>query len=102
MTPLIIPFSYDEIINVGDSFDLVCQIAKGDKPIVIEWNFEGFNDNRGVQISTSRITDKSSLLSVAKASAYHSGQYTCRASNQAGLVSYSTNITVNGTETGVI
>lgn len=95
--PVIIPFTYDDIVNVGDSLDLFCQISKGDKPILIKWSFEGYNDNHGVQIKTNRISDKSSLLTIPVASAYHSGTYTCTATNQAASVSYSTNITVNGT-----
>ncbi|XP_055318405.1 cell adhesion molecule Dscam2 isoform X28 [Sitodiplosis mosellana] len=93
--PSIIPFSYDEIVNVGDAFNLFCQISKGDKPIVIKWNFRGFDDSRDIQINTKRISDKSSLLSISNATASHSGTYTCMATNNVGSSSYSTNITVN-------
>lgn len=96
MTPSIIPFSYDEIINVGEAFDLFCQISKGDMPIFIKWSFRGFDDSRGIQINTKRISEKGSLLSITNASASHSGTYTCTSTNQAGSTSYSTNITVNG------
>lgn len=95
VTPSIIPFSYDEIVNVGDAFNLFCQISKGDKPIVIKWSFRGFDDSHGIQIVTNRILD-SSLLSISNATASHSGTYTCIASNNAGSSSYATNITVNG------
>lgn len=94
--PQIIPFTYEDVVNVGDSLDLFCQISKGDKPISIKWSFEGFHDNRGVQIKTKRISDKTSLLTISVASADHSGRYTCTASNMAATVSFSTNITVNG------
>lgn len=100
VTPSIIPFSYDEIVNVGDAFNLFCQISKGDKPIVIKWSFRGFDDSRGIQIITNRISDKSSLLSISNATASHSGTYTCTATNNAGSSSYSTNITVNGKDNG--
>lgn len=98
VTPSIIPFSYDEIINVGDAFNLFCQLSKGDKPIVIKWSFRGFDDSRDIQIVTKRISDKSSLLLISNASASHSGTYTCKADNNWGSSSYSTNITVNGKE----
>lgn len=98
VTPSIIPFSYDEIVNVGDAFNLFCQISKGDKPIVIKWSFRGFDDSRAIQIVTKRISDKSSLLLISNATASHSGTYTCMATNNAGSSSYSTNITVNGKE----
>lgn len=93
------PFSYDEIVNVGDSLDLFCSIAKGDKPINIKWSFRGFDDTRGIQTNTKRISEKTSMLSISSASASHSGTFTCTATNIAGSVSYATNITVNGTYT---
>lgn len=96
VTPMIIPFSYDEIVNVGDALDLFCQISKGDKPISIKWSFRGFDDSRGIQINTKSISHKASILSILNASASHSGTYTCTATNNAGAISYSTNITVNG------
>lgn len=96
--PQIIPFTYGDVVNVGDSLDLLCQISKGDRPLNIRWGFESFNDNRGVQIKTNRISGKSSLLTIPNAGSYHSGKYTCTASNDAASISYSINITVNGKE----
>lgn len=96
VTPIIIPFSYDDIVNVGDALDLFCQISKGDKPISIKWSFRSFDDSRGIQINTKSISDKASILSISNASASHSGIYTCTATNNAGSISFSTNITVNG------
>lgn len=94
--PNIIPFSYDEIINVGDSVELVCQISKGDKPLQISWSFHGTQDSNDTKIRTKRISEKSSLLTIPSAEAYHNGKYTCTASNIAGIVSASTNLTING------
>lgn len=96
VTPLIIPFPYDEIVNVGDALDLFCQISKADRPIFIKWSFRGIDDSHGIQINTKRISEKASILSISNASASHSGVYTCTATNNAGSTSYSTNITVNG------
>lgn len=94
---MIIPFSYDEIVNVGDAFDLFCQIAKGDRPIFIKWNFRGFDESPyGIHTNPKRISDKASILSISNVSASHSGTYTCTAKNHAGSDSYSTNITVKG------
>lgn len=95
---MIIPFSYDEIVNVGDALGLFCQISKGDKPIYIKWSFRGFDDSHGIQINTKSISDKASFLSISNVSDSHSGTYTCTATNNAGFTSYSTNITVNGTQ----
>lgn len=99
--PQIIPFSYDDIINTGDSVDLFCQIQKGDRPIKIHWSFERNTDDLrfGLQqpiMRTNRISSKSSILSIPNATPAHTGTYTCTASNEAGYTSYSTNLTVNG------
>lgn len=97
VTPMIIPFSYDEIVNVGDALDLFCQISKGDKPISIKWSFQSFDNNSNdIQINTKSISHKANILSILNASASHSGNYTCTATNNAGSISFSTNITVNG------
>lgn len=97
VVPVIIPFDYPEIVNVGDALGLVCQLAKGDEPMVIKWSFRGFDDSHGIQIDTKRVSSKMSVLSISSISAAHSGTYTCTATNRAGSVNYSTNVTVNGT-----
>lgn len=94
--PTIIPFAYDDIAHEGEPIDLICQIARGDRPVQIRWNFAGFFATPGVRIQANRVSDKSSLLSIPAASSEHSGTYTCTATNRAGSVSYATNVTVNG------
>lgn len=96
--PSIIPISYDETVYVGDAFSLFCQVNRGDRPIVIKWSFRGYDDSRGIQIVTNRISDTTSLLSITNATASHSGTYTCTATNNAGLATYSKNMTVNGNQ----
>uniref|UniRef100_A0A336L245 CSON014681 protein n=1 Tax=Culicoides sonorensis TaxID=179676 RepID=A0A336L245_CULSO len=95
--PTVIPFSFDEEINLGDSIELVCQV-KGDlQGLQISWSFHGINDNNNIigKIKTSRISSKSSLLVIPQATMHHSGIYTCNAKNWAGKTHYSTNITIN-------
>ncbi|XP_049309246.1 Down syndrome cell adhesion molecule-like protein Dscam2 isoform X40 [Bactrocera dorsalis] len=98
--PQITPFSYDDIINTGDSIDLLCQIQKGDRPIKINWSFEraagdARYDTLQPIMRTNRFSSKSSVLSIPRATPAHTGTYTCTASNEAGSTTYSTNITVN-------
>nr|XP_036231664.1 Down syndrome cell adhesion molecule-like protein Dscam2 [Bactrocera oleae] len=98
--PQITPFSYDDIINTGDSIDLLCQIQKGDRPIKINWSFERVAgdaryDTLQPIMRTNRFSSKSSVLSIPRATPAHTGTYTCTASNAAGSTTYSTNVTVN-------
>lgn len=99
VAPLILPLTYYENVNVGDELGIYCQVSKGDLPIFIKWSFRGFNDSRNIQIDTKRISNTASVLSIANASAHHSGTYTCTATNAARSTSDSTNITVNGKHT---
>jgi hypothetical protein len=95
--PSIVPFAYDDLVNIGDSIDLVCQVSKGDRPLQITWIFQGINDGDTYShIKTKRITEKSSLLTIPNANSHHSGRYTCTAKNRGGSVSFTTRIIVNG------
>lgn len=97
VAPVIIPFSYDELVNVDDAFELFCQISKGDRPVSIKWTFKTFNGiDNGAPLTSKRLSDKASMLSILAASANYTGNYTCTATNRAGSVSHTTTITVNG------
>lgn len=91
------PFSYDDIVHVGESIDLVCQVSKGDQPMQIMWTFESdTNTDRQPSITTHRISRTASALNIPSATEYHSGTYICTVSNSAGKVAYKSSITVNG------
>jgi hypothetical protein len=96
--PHIIPFDVEEDVNTGDSVQLNCHVSKGDKPLKITWNFHGeeLSSHRG--ITTTKIGDRSSILTIVSAMAAHSGNYTCTAQNAAGTVSYTAMVHVNGTD----
>lgn len=94
--PHILPFGIEEEINAGDSIQMTCYVSKGDKPLKISWNFHGEDLSSHVGISTIKVGDKTSLLTIASAMAAHSGNYTCTASNLAGFTNYTTSVHVNG------
>lgn len=81
----------------GESVQLNCHVSKGDLPIDIKWHFYG-NDNSSshVGIMTTKMTSRTSFLSIAAAFAGHSGSYTCVATNSAGSANYSTSLNVHG------
>jgi hypothetical protein len=47
-------------------------------------------------LSTTMLGSRTSILMLSSVDYIHSGEYTCRASNMAGSVTYSTELTVNG------
>jgi hypothetical protein len=94
--PHIIPFALDEDINTGESVQLNCHVSKGDKPLKITWNFHGEELSSHMGITTTKIGDRTSLLTISSVMAGHSGNYTCTAQNAAGSISYTTTVHVNG------
>lgn len=94
--PHIVPFSPEEDVNSGESIQLTCHISKGDRPLQINWNFHGEELSSHLGITTTRVGDRTSFLSIASAMAAHNGNYTCTASNQAGTTSYTAAVHVNG------
>jgi len=97
--PHIIPFDVEEDINTGDSVQLNCHVSKGDKPLKITWNFHGEELSSHMGITTTKIGDRSSILTITSVMAAHSGNYTCMAQNAAGAASYTAMVHVNGTHT---
>lgn len=95
--PHIIPFDVEEEVNTGDSVQLNCHVSKGDKPLKITWNFHGEELSSHMGITTTKIGDRSSILTIVSVMAAHSGNYTCTAQNAAGTVSYTAMVHVNGT-----
>jgi hypothetical protein len=96
--PHIIPFDVEEDVNTGDSVQLNCHVSKGDKPLKITWNFHGEELSSHMGITTTKIGDRSSILTIVSAMAAHSGNYTCTAQNAARTVSYTAMVHVNGTD----
>ena len=95
--PEIVPFSFgSDVVNQGDSATLTCSIRRGDAPISITWSLKGDIVSSDPTMKTTMIGDKLSFLVIGEVGYRHSGMYTCRASNPAGSVTYSTELKVNG------
>lgn len=95
--PHIIPFDLEEEVNSGESIQLNCHVSKGDAPLKISWNFHGEALSSHMGITTTKLGDRSSVLTIGSAMAAHSGNYTCTATNAAGSTSYTAPVHVNGT-----
>ena len=96
MAPLISPFEFDESVFYGESVQVNCHIPKGDKPLKLSWNFHGREMSSHLGISTTKVGDRSSILTISSAMAGHSGNYTCTASNPVSTVSYTAILNVKG------
>ena len=74
-----------------------CSVSIGDYPLSFSWYFNDktlmFEDRQDISISTSK---RRSYLEIDSVNAEHAGEYTCTVSNEAGAVSHSTVLVVNG------
>lgn len=80
-----------------ESFQLMCSIRKGSKPISFEWlkNNERIEDEHDSMLNIIH-NPTSSILSFDNVLRHHSGNYSCRASNSDGFDQSSTIIHVKG------
>jgi Down syndrome cell adhesion molecule-like protein 1 len=101
--PVIAPFTFGEDeLNLDDSVMASCSITKGDSPIHIWWKFSpdgsdlshNLTTNDGIVIS--RNSQKFSILAIEAVKARHRGNYSCFASNKAGVAQFSSYLAING------
>ena len=96
--PHIVPFSFgDKSINQGRTAQLMCAVDTGDRPLSITWSLKGDIINSDPTLTTTMIGQQTSFLMISSVDYQHSGTYTCRAENPAGVTTYSTELKVNGT-----
>ena len=99
--PQIVPFSFgDHPVNQGESAQLMCAVNKGDRPLSITWSLKGDIINSDPTLTTTMIGQQTSFLMISSVDYQHSGTYTCRAENPAGIATYSTELKVNGKSFG--
>ena len=95
--PEMVPFSFGEKpVNQGDYVQLMCNVRRGDKPLSLTWSLKGDIVSSDAGMTTTMIGQRTSLLSIDNVDYQHSGVYTCRAENPAGVTSHSTELLVNG------
>ena len=99
--PEMVPFSFgDKPVNQGDYVQLTCTVRRGDKPLSLTWSLKGDVISSDPVMTTTMIGQQNSMLIITSVDYQHSGVYTCRAENKAGVTSHSTKLLVNGKSTG--
>ena len=71
-------------------------IARGDRPLSITWSLKGDIINSDPTLSTTMLGTQTSILMISSVDYTHSGVYTCRAENDAGITTHSAELLVNG------
>ena len=83
-------------MNQREFAQLSCVVRKGDEPISITWSLKGDDISSDPDLTTNTIGSRMSLLVISSVEYRHSGTYTCRAENSAGVDTYSAQLRVNG------
>ena len=95
--PEMVPFSFgEEPVNQGDFVQLTCNVRRGDKPLSLTWSLKGDIISSDPAMTTTMIGQQTSMLIISSVDYQHSGEYTCRAENPAGVTSHSAELLVNG------
>ena len=95
--PHIVPFSFgDHPVNQGESAQLMCAVNKGDRPLTITWSLKGDIVSSDPDLTTTMLGTQTSILMISSVDYQHSGAYTCRAENSAGITTHSAELKVNG------
>lgn len=85
-----------KVMSEGDFAQVSCIAAKGDQPIAFTWTFHGSNITSDLDIITTPIGTKGSMLIISSVDYKHRGSYTCTAKNSAGSRKQTANLKVNG------
>lgn len=97
MAPVVTPFEFDESVFYGEGVQVMCHVPKGDKPLSFVWTFSGGDVNSLAGVNIMNAGDRGSVLIIPSATARHSGNYTCTASNVVASASHHTSLNVKGT-----
>ena len=103
VAPEIVPFSFGaEVVNHREFAQLTCVVRKGDEPLSITWSLKGDVISSDPSITTNVLGSRVSMLTISSVEYRHSGEYTCRAENPAGIATYSTQLLVNGNDLNMV
>lgn len=84
-------------MNAGQIVQQNCVVLTGDDPLSISWSFNGADASSSAGIYVLKIGSRTSILTIESVRSYHSGNYTCTATNSAGRVNLTAHLAVNGT-----
>ena len=73
-----------------------CGLTDGDPPVTIKWLHNGHEVPSALGVNVVKLGELSTVLSISSVSEKHAGNYTCTATNVAGVDSYSSTLVVNG------
>uniref|UniRef100_A0AAR5PML7 Down syndrome cell adhesion molecule-like protein Dscam2 n=1 Tax=Dendroctonus ponderosae TaxID=77166 RepID=A0AAR5PML7_DENPD len=93
--PKIHPFTFgSEPSSAGETISVQCTISTGDLPVNFSWTLHGQPIVQDNNINIAPFGKKVSVLNIDNISEEQAGNYTCIATNRAGMTSYSSELVV--------
>lgn len=83
-------------MSYGDTISIQCTISGGDLPVNVEWRLNGLPLESYLEIQTAKNGKRINNLVIDLVSAKHAGNYSCIATNAAGVAEFSAELVVNG------
>uniref|UniRef100_A0A8D9FBG5 Down syndrome cell adhesion molecule-like protein 1 n=3 Tax=Cacopsylla melanoneura TaxID=428564 RepID=A0A8D9FBG5_9HEMI len=101
--PKVQPFSFgDTPFEAGETTSVQCLVSSGDLPLSISWLFNNASIPSTSGLTVSRLTSRTSVLTIESVSHTHVGRYACLATNVAGSSLFESSLLVNGLLFGII
>ncbi|CAG4980130.1 unnamed protein product [Colias eurytheme] len=91
--PKIVPFQFPEELEVGGSTQATCSLVSGDKPIQFSWHKDNLPIPSVLKVEQKNM-DFFTILVIQDLNSMHSGEYSCRATNDFGTVSHTASLIV--------
>ncbi|XP_052759492.1 cell adhesion molecule Dscam2-like isoform X1 [Galleria mellonella] len=98
--PKIASFHFPEELEVGGSTQATCSLVSGDKPIQFTWHKDNLPIPSALKVEQKNM-DFFTILIIQDLTSAHSGEYSCKATNDFGTVSHSAILTVKEPPTWV-
>ncbi|XP_071517137.1 cell adhesion molecule Dscam2-like [Panulirus ornatus] len=81
--PRLAPLNFPVETRAGMQVRATCLVQEGDQPLTHAWQKDGHPLDPGLDVRTSQLDAFTSILVIDRATAAHSGNYTCAATNAA-------------------
>lgn len=81
---------------MGDTVQVSCLVSKGDMPVEFSWLFNGVPVSRDKSVNIMALGKKTSVLNIEYVDQSHIGNFTCVATNRAGIAMHSAELFVKG------
>ncbi|KAK4287145.1 hypothetical protein Pmani_039780, partial [Petrolisthes manimaculis] len=93
--PRLARVSFAEGTRAGMRAQAACFVQEGDLPLTLTWHKDGRPMDPRLDVRTSQIDDSTSILVIDPATAAHTGNYTCVATNAARTATSTARLTVS-------